>query len=207
MDRESSLDRQQLSRLLELVAEDSVAGKLGLLQIRIEKYPEAYATFEKAVNLSRSTEREGFYTSRKLIALFRQGKVNQSETLLKQFNDRFKKEDGFKSWMAELMLERGKIYLSGKDFELALEDFEKVYKLDPDVKKVMDTLAIIRRDSGDAEGAVELYERLLSQADDERSRENIIGDMARLYIGEGEPDTIQEGWIVQEVLPGRLPDR
>ena len=115
-----------LKRAVQIVPNDSSYQAFGMYQFRLEDYSDAMASFTRAFELSGAKEQQEFLTSRIIISMLRQDQIPQAQVRMNVYEKTYKSESNFKESMAEFALEEGKAYFREKEFESALEAFDKV---------------------------------------------------------------------------------
>ncbi|MBN2028795.1 tetratricopeptide repeat protein [bacterium] len=117
-----------LNQIIDKFPSDSTYERLGLLYYQLENYEQAVSVLDQAVALVNAEDEDlGLYISRKIIvALIRQGKIQQTEVRITNFEKIYRNNPQLKNALAEFIFEKGLIYTQRKEFNLAIECFEEI---------------------------------------------------------------------------------
>ena len=115
-----------LKRIAADAPSDSSYRNLGMLHMRLTRYPEAIHAFDQGITISKNSDMQAFMLSRIIIAMLRQDQIPQSDVRMNLLRQTYKSVDRYQEYLAEITLERGESYFRQKDFEDALSAFEEV---------------------------------------------------------------------------------
>lgn len=115
-----------LTKASEAVPSDSIYNILGTFYINNQKNSEAIQAFDKGMTLSQDIDRLSYMLSRIILAYIKMNQFSQAAVREKLFHNEYKKSDQYDNYCAEILIEKGNTYLNRKDFDQALETFDKV---------------------------------------------------------------------------------
>ncbi len=126
MEKDNIRAADYLKRAVQILPTDSSYQALGMYQFRLENYSDAITSFTRASELSTSKEHQAFLSSQIIISMLRQDQIPQAQVRMNVYEKTYKTDINIKDSMAEFAMEEGKAYFREKEFDSALESFERV---------------------------------------------------------------------------------
>ncbi|MGH8903913.1 MAG: tetratricopeptide repeat protein [Egibacteraceae bacterium] len=108
------------------------------------------------------------------------------------------------AWRAQAFASRGAVFAALGSSRAAKEDCEQAILLEPGYAFPYDTLARLRRDEGDDDGAIEAWQRAAALAPQEAA--DIAREIARLYVARAagtHQRPLRQGWLNRAVAQYR----
>jgi tetratricopeptide (TPR) repeat protein len=122
-----------LEKIIETDPSDSAYAQLGLMSFSQGRYDEAIPALTRAAETALPGGARASLQSKIIGAMFRLDRITEAESRIKPFESQFKTLPGYREFLCEIELERGKAHARTKSYESALKSLKTVqdYKKSP----------------------------------------------------------------------------
>ncbi len=117
---------EYLEHLFTLNPCDTIAAALGDLYLQTKEYEKAREMFNQGINISGSEDIKCSLSAKIIISLLKEKKIPQADVRINIFEQSYKNLDCKEQYLAEFYLEKGKAYISQKNFNEALKYLNKI---------------------------------------------------------------------------------
>lgn len=117
---------QYLQAVLLEASADTLYMKVGLLHEKSGEYDQAYSAYQKALTMTKDSERQAVLNQKLILCLLKQDRMPAADARIHVFEKSFRKQETYDLLMAEIWFEKGMSHFRLKNFGKAEDLFARV---------------------------------------------------------------------------------